>query len=212
MRSKTTDRVIVIGNGESRTNINIQQLVKNNFTVACNAFHRDHSPDVLICCDRDTAYEALKNTKIPNTKIVVREDFYLNNKDRFHNRYLEIVPSLPAVSEHRQDQPEHWGSGTYAALYAARQNPKEIYLIGFDLYGRKGLVNNIYKGTEHYSPATAQSVDPSYWIYQLSVVFKYNLPKRFFIVNDKNWVFPEPWKLSNVEFIETDYFNKHLAH
>lgn len=211
MRSKTTDRVIVVGNGESRTNINLQKLVENHFTIACNAFHRDYAPNVLVCCDRDTAYEALKNTQIPNTTIIVREEFYLNNKDRFENRYLEIVPALPMRSEFRQDQPEHWGSGTYAALYAACQNQKDVYLIGFDLYGKNGLVNNVYKGTKNYSSTTSQAVDPSYWIYQLSVIFKKHTEKRFFIVNNKNWLLPEVWKLPNVELIETDYFNKHVV-
>lgn len=212
MRSKTTDRVIVVGNGESRTNINLQRLVENDFTIACNAFHRDYVPDVLVCCDRDTAYEALKNTQISNTKIIVRKEFYLNNKDRFEHRCLEIVPALPAVSESREDQPEHWGSGTYAVLYAAQQSQKEIYLIGFDLYGRNGFVNNIYKGTKYYSSADSRSVDPSYWVYQLSVVFRNHPYRSFILVNDANWQWPGSWNFPNLSSMETEYFNARVAH
>lgn len=203
--------VIVIGNGESRTNINIKKLTECYTTVACNAFHRDHTPSSLVCCDRDTALEALKNLKIQGSRILVREEFCENNRNRFPDHRLEAVPPLPFPSKQRQDEPEHWGSGTYAVLHSCYLHSKSVYLLGFDLYGRNGCVNNCYKGTEFYSPADSHAVDPSYWIYQIARVFEYFPIKDFFVVNDISWRMPEEWSLPNVTFWDTDYFNRHVA-
>jgi hypothetical protein len=203
--------VIVIGNGESRSNVNIKKVTDKYVTVACNAFHRDYIPNSLVCCDRDTAIEALNNPKLSQSRILVRNDFYENNRDRFPSYNLEPVPQLPFPILERQDESEHWGSGTYALLHACLLDADKIYLLGFDLYGRNNLVNNCYKGTVNYSPADSQPVDPSYWIYQISKIFEHFPDKDFYVINDANWSLPNQWQRDNVSFLDTDYFNKHVA-
>ena len=44
------------------------------------------------------------------------------------------------------DEPFHWGSGPYAVLLATFLS-KYIKLIGFDLYGIDGKLNNVYENT-----------------------------------------------------------------
>ena len=46
-----------IGNGESRTTINIDKLYGP--TVGCNAVHRDYYTDHLVCVDRRMVKEAI---------------------------------------------------------------------------------------------------------------------------------------------------------
>lgn len=203
--------VIVIGNGESRSNINIKKVTDNYVTVACNAFHRDYISNSLVCCDRDTAIEALNNPKLSQSRILVRNDFYENNRDRFPSYKLEPVPRLPFPILERQDEPEHWGSGTYAVLHACYLGSREVFLIGFDLYGRNNHVNNCYKGTINYSTADSQPVDPSYWIYQISKIFEYFVVKDFYIINNAAWPMPPQWQRPNVAFWDIDYFNKQIA-
>ncbi len=41
-----------------------------------------------------------------------------------------------------------WNCGALACFYAATQKPKIIYLLGFDIVGKKH--QNIYEGTLHY--------------------------------------------------------------
>ena len=55
--------MLVIGNGESRKDLDIKSLKLP--TVGCNAIFRDMVVDHLVCCDRRMLREALKheNTK-----------------------------------------------------------------------------------------------------------------------------------------------------
>jgi hypothetical protein len=189
---------VVIGNGESRRVIDLNQL-KNHFTlIGCNALHRDITVDHLICCDRRMADEAVNNPNTAETLIYVREDWHHYFRKIRKNKNIRTVPDLPYTGEHKQDQPEHWGSGGYAILLAASLGIENIYVLGFDLYPYRNKVNNIYKGTQHYSKQEANPVDYSYWIYQISKIFKYFPKTNFFIVNDPEWKIPQEWQNKNV--------------
>jgi hypothetical protein len=76
-------------------------------------------------------------------------------------------------------------------------------MIGFDLYGTAGTVNNIYKGTPNYKQEGTSSVDPSYWIYQISKVFEL-FPDKYFTIYNNDWVIPESWKMKNISFKTLD--------
>ena len=73
------NRVFVLGNGESRKNVDVEQLKRLGKVYACNAAYRDFTPDALICVDGGMMHEvydsgyALKNkcyfrswTKLPD--------------------------------------------------------------------------------------------------------------------------------------------------
>lgn len=190
-------RALVIGNGESRKDIDLSSISKNFTTIGCNALHRDFIPDHLICCDNRMVIESL-SAKVP--KIYTRERYYRDHRKLAKNKNVFRVPDLFYQGTEKHDQPVHWGSGPYAVLLGCKLNFREIHLIGFDLYGINGKVNNIYKGTENYSKIDYQSVDHTYWVYQISKVFHHFKNIRFKIYNVENWKMPQSWFRDNVSF------------
>jgi hypothetical protein len=165
--------VLVIGNGESRKDIDIDLL---NYTkIGCNAIYRDFKVDHLVCVDK------------PMLKEAVDSDYNVNSK---------IYTRKPYVGSERPDDPVHWGSGPYAVLLAAKLTTDDIHLLGFDLYSTDNKVNNIYKDTVNYSLAHNSAVDPRYWIYQIGKVFEC-FPNTNFIIHNNNFELPKAWKKTN---------------
>jgi hypothetical protein len=191
--------VLAIGNGESRSQLDLKLFLPLFTSVGCNAIARDHVVDHLICVDRRMVKEALE-TSIQ--KIYTRF-LWLNN---FSSQKVQSVPELPYQGDQRADEPFHWGSGPYAILLAATLAEKEVWMIGFDLYDTDKKVNNVYKGTDNYLKSDARSVDPSYWIHQTAKVFECFPNIKFKIFNNENWIVPEKWKKSNTEVLTYKYF------
>lgn len=191
---------VVIGNGESRRSIDIESLKINNVLIGCNAVHRDIVVDHLVCCDRRMVEEAVDNPTTEHTEIYVREDWFKYYRKTQKRKNIVTVPGLPYQGEQRQDRPEHWGSGGYALLVAAQLGFDNISLVGFDLYSKNNKVNNVYKDTVNYSAADQQSVDYSYWVYQVSKVFQYFPNISFTVINDQSWTMPKEWQQTNVQF------------
>ena len=190
--------VLVIGNGESRSNINLSQVEDKYNIVGCNALHRDLKVNHLVCCDRRMIEESLDSENTINTKIYVRED-YVNYYSKLDNR-INVVPSLPYSGENKIDKPINWGSGPYALLVSANLNSDRIIMLGFDLYSKNDQFNNIYKDTVHYQSKDSKPIDYSYWEYQIEKIFE-NFPnKKFEIYNTEDWKLPRVWNYSNVTF------------
>lgn len=201
----------MLGNGESRRNIPWSNL-QRDITIGCNAIHRDHYIDHLVCCDRRMAEEAVNNKSIGNTQIYVREKNYHYFRKIRKNKNIRTLPELPYRGDLKADKPDHWGSGPYAVLLSTTLADK-IFLVGFDLYGINDKVNNVYKDTANYSKQYASSVDYSYWVYQISKVIKYNPNKQFIVCNEKDWMMPNEWTYNNVSFKNFDEIfldNKYL--
>lgn len=189
--------MIVIGNGESRQQVDIGRL--HGKKIGCNLVFQDLFVDHLVCIDRGPLREAV-NSNLTSTTIWTRHEYLLPN--------CVEVPEVPQGNQ-RPDLPRHWGSGPYAVLIAASM-AKEIHMIGFDLYSNNGLVNNVYKGQQHYAKADSKAVDPRYWIYQISRVFSANTDKYFIVYNTVDWVMPESWCLANVDFKTLDSIHSTL--
>ena len=190
---------LVIGNGESRSAVNLDSYTSNLITVGCNAIHRDMQVEHLVCCDRRMVDEAVNSSNTSNTKIYARPDWFKYYRKIQKDKRIHQVPDLQYQGNLKQDNPIHWGSGPYAVLLSATL-ADNIFLIGFDLYSKNNLVNNIYKNTKNYSNKKAKPVDHSYWVYQIARVFEYNPNKNFTILNNKDWEFPRQWNFKNVHF------------
>lgn len=193
-------KALVIGNGESRRKVNLESY-RSTTLVGCNAIHRDLIVDHLICCDRRMAEESTNNINNKNTIIYVRHHWFHYFRKILKNKNIKVLPELPYKGETKKDDPEHWGSGPFAVLLAASLGFDEIEMIGFDLYPIDESVNNIYKGTQNYSRAGSQAVDPSYWIYQIAQVFHFYPNIRFVLRNNGAWKIPQEWQKNNVSFI-----------
>ena len=191
----------MFGNGESRAGIDLHQY-KDFITVGCNAIHRDFTVDHLVCCDARMVREALENPQTDSSKIYVRDNWHHYFRKILKNKHIQLVPELPYRGELRPDQPVHWGSGPYAVLVAAGMDVEEIWLLGFDLYGRNNKVNNVYKGTKNYNAEGSVAVDHSYWQYQISKVFEYYPNIKFKILNKAHWLLPGEWQKNNVERVD----------
>ena len=172
--------MLVIGNGESRKEIDINKCGK--IKVGCNAIFRDFYVNHLICCDRRMVEEAQKERNYG--AIYTRPDW----KDQF--KLCGLVPELPYKGNTRLDEPWHWGSGPYAVLLAAiiasrvPSNP-DIHMIGFDLDSESNTVNNIYKGTKNYLSETSKGFNTDNWTTQLIQIFKdFPETKFYWVVNE----------------------------
>lgn len=194
-------KAVVIGNGESRRAVNLENYRSEYTLIGCNALHRDIKVDHLICCDRRMAEEATDNPNTKNSQIYVRPHWFHYFRKIKKNKNINHLPSLPYQGETKKDDPEHWGSGGFAVLLAATLQHEYIELIGFDLYPMDQAVNNIYKDTQHYAKSGSQPVDPSYWIYQIGQVFHYHPETTFVIRNRDYWKLPQEWQKNNVKFI-----------
>lgn len=187
-------KVLVLGNGESRKNLDLSKFKDEYTTIGCNAIVREFFPDAVVCCDIRMAQEAALSHKVP---VYVRPENLLSL-----NR-IEIfkpLPNIPYVGTQKQDQPQHWGSGPYAVLLATELGFPTVVLAGFDLYSKNGKINNLYKGSTHYLPSTANAVDPAYWIYQIGKIIELNPYVEFIILNEEGWQMPTEWQKDNVTF------------
>ena len=98
---------VVIGNGESRKQVDISLLRKDNILVGCNAIHRELDVDHLVCVDRRMIDESLANPKTQFTTIYVRENWFEYYKDTRNNQNIKAVPTLPFPITQRADEPFH---------------------------------------------------------------------------------------------------------
>lgn len=194
-----TNIAMVIGNGESRKNIDLKNY-KDYVLIGCNAIHRDYAVDHLVCCDQRMVREALTNDKISN--IHTRSRYFKDFKKLQKQKSVRLLPEIPYQGQFKADKDEHWGSGPYAVLLACELGFDQIHMIGFDLYGRDHRVNNIYKNTNHYLKDSALAVDPAFWIYQIKKVFSIFDDRQFFVYNLPNWKMPESWCQPNVSYFE----------
>lgn len=183
--------MLVIGNGESRENIDLNKI--NTTKVGCNAIMRDFFVDHLICVDRRMVEESISFGINSSTIVYTRKDWISNFAS---TKNITTVPELLKEGNERWDEPFQWGSGPYAVLLSATLVLNNtVKLIGFDLYSENNCINNIYKNTNNYDN---KKVDPRYWIHQISKVFEWFPKINFKIYQKENWILPESWKKPNV--------------
>ena len=197
----------MIGNGESRRAINIEDCRNDYILVGCNAVHRDLEVDHLICCDKRMADEAARATTTPT--IYTRSDWIAYFKSTYSN--VEQLPELPYSGTLKQDQPINWGSGVYALLVAIALPVDTITVVGFDLYPTNTTVNNLYKDTANYSKSSSKPVDYSYWVYQTAKLIELHPNKTFQFVNEEGWAIPSEWKKFNVKSLTINTFTSILV-
>lgn len=187
--------MLVIGNGESRAGVDLCAIEEK--TVGCNAVFRDFIPDHLICADNRMVQEAIDAGANQDSLIYTRPEWF-DHYQKNHKR-IRLLPELPYAGNERPDNPWHWGSGPYAVLLAAKlTEDSTVSMIGFDLYGNNGKVNNCYKNTLNYLTDDKSAVDPRYWIYQISKIFEIYSKVKFKIFQTEDWRIPKTWKKSNV--------------
>lgn len=182
----------VIGNGESRSKFKLSQI--NGYIIGCNAIHRDLDCNVFVAVDRKMVYEMLENPNLKSRLIYTRPEWY-----KEFNKYKNVhqLPDLPFEINTKADYGFHWNSGPYAIYLAASRRPKNINLLGFDLFSSNGNLNNIYKNTKNYGKESDKAIEPSFWIYQLGKLFEYYNEIEFIQHQEIHWQSPPEWSRFN---------------
>jgi hypothetical protein len=142
----------VLGNGTSRLAVDLQQLRAHGKIYGCNALYRDFEPDVLVSTDRGITQE-------------IQQSGYSKSHVHYTRHVGDGTGSLLIP------QPAYrFSSGPVAAWLAARDGAQLIYLLGFDLSGSSGKINNVYAGTDNYKPVDSPATYSGSWILQLQYV------------------------------------------
>lgn len=190
-----TMTTLIIGNGESRSLLNLKTISLHK--IGCNAIYRDYDINQLVCIDRKMVREAYSNGC---NNIYTRKEWI----HEFDPERVKSLPDIPFNYTHRYDDPIHWNSGIYAILLGALQF-KELHLIGFDLYSSDPYINNIYKDTINYQKSNSVAINPIYWIIQISKLMD-NFPSVNFVIHQPgHWTMPTQWYKDNVRLTNLDF-------
>lgn len=210
----------IIGNGESRLVFDLNNLKGKGITYGCNALHRDFAADIFAACDVRMAMEIVNHGYIVYTRERWRylfknmisaekySEFFNDDKSQ-----VRSFPNLPYNGDERPDESFQWGTGSYAALLACMSKAKNLYFLGFDLYGLQDHTkhNNVYKGTTNYEDENYRAVGPEYWIHQLAKLFEIYNKKQFIFVLPTKWKKCPEWGKYPLEYINYKTFEKRLT-
>jgi len=192
----------VLGNGQSRKGIDLNNLKEKGTVFACNAVYRTHQPHWLVAVDPKMMLE------IAETDYVVHNKVYSNYNRQYekHQKLLDHVTwSKPSLG---------WSSGPTALRLACEQGFKEIYILGFDYQGlavdankNRFHLNNIYGDTRNYKRSNEQATFFGNWMNQTKKCLQDFKDVRFHRVIPTGWYQPKglEWK-DNIDHPSTDEF------
>ena len=177
----------VLGNGESRKGIDINDLKGKGTVYACNAVYRTHQPHWLIAVDPKMMLEIAETDYVVNNKVYSN---YNNQYSKHQNLLDHVTWSKPSLG---------WSSGPTALKLACDHGHKEIYILGFDYQGLKEdnktnrfRLNNIFGDTRNYKKRNDEATFYGNWINQTKkcltdfpdVKFNRIIPHGWFKPND----------------------------
>ena len=177
----------VLGNGESRRGIEIDDLMEKGTVFACNGVYRTHRPPFLIAVDPKMIHE------------IAETDYMLHNKvwSNFNEQYRKNQKIMDFVQWFKPSL--GWSSGPTALRMACEQGFKEIYILGFDYQGHKDgqrfTLNNIFGDTRNYKRKKDEATFFGNWMNQTKrclkdfpgVKFHRVIPEGWFKPKDLEW-------------------------
>ena len=177
----------VLGNGESRKGIDIDDLKKLGKVYACNGVYRTHRPDFLIAVDPKMCFEIAETDYAQHNKVWSNFNAQYNKNQKIMDHFNWFRPSLG------------WSSGPTALRMACEHGFKEIYILGFDYRGHgdnnRFKFNNIFKDTRNYKRAKDEATFYGNWMNQTKrcvqdfkdVKFHRVIPEGWFKPKDLAW-------------------------
>lgn len=186
----------IVGNGNSRKNINLENLKPHGTIYGCNALYREFDPDFLIAVDTKMVLELNKN------KVQHKLNVW-TNPNRAYHKFTGFNYFNPSKG---------WSSGPTALWKASDDGFNKIYILGFDYEGsgtNKELVNNIYAGTANYKRTTDKATYFGNWLKQTMTTIKNN-PKVNYVrvINNNGFIPKELSKIPNLEHVYVEDFQK----
>jgi hypothetical protein len=192
----------VLGNGESRRGIDINDLKEKGTVYACNAVYRTHQPHWLVAVDPKMMLE------IAETDYVVHNKVYSNFNAQYkkHKKLLDHVTwSNPSLG---------WSSGPTALKLACDHGFKEIYILGFDYQGHREdsknnryKLNNVFGDTRNYKKRSDEATFYGNWMNQTKRCLKDYTDITFHRVIPTGWFKPHDFKeFQNLDHPTMDEF------
>ena len=176
----------VLGNGESRRGIDIDDLKQKGTVFACNGVFRTHRPDYLIAVDPKMMLE------------IAETDYVVNNKvySNFNTQYTKYQKLLDHVEWSKPSL--GWSSGPTALRLACDRGFKEIYILGFDYQGlserenkQRFRFNNIFKDSRNYKKTQDEATFYGNWMNQTKTCLKDYPDVKFHRVIPEGWFKPK---------------------
>lgn len=170
----------VVGNGTSRSRIDINQLQKHGVVYGCNALYRNHRPDYLIAVDVKMILEISKS------------QYHLHNTVwTNYNRSYENIKNLNYFKPSKG-----WSSGPTALWLATQHGYDAIYILGFDYQGLSDgrKFNNIYADSPNYKKSTDGATFHGNWLRQTKIVLQDNPKILFTRIVEPNTFVPDEFK------------------
>ena len=192
----------VLGNGESRRGIDINDLKQKGSVYACNGVYRTHQPHWLVAVDPKMMLEIAESDYVVHNKVYSNFNSQYNKVSKLMDHVTWSKPSLG------------WSSGPTALRLACDHGFKEIYILGFDYQGHSEAsnknrfrFNNVFKDTRNYKKGNDEATFYGNWMNQTKKCLDEYKHIRFHRVIPTGWFKPKDidWK-ENIDHPTTEEF------
>ena len=189
----------VLGNGESRKGISIEDLKQKGTVFACNAVYRSDRPHFLIAVDPKMILEIAEGDYMIHNKVWSNFNAQYNKNQKILDHVQWFKPSLG------------WSSGPTALRMACEHGFKEIYVLGFDYQGHKDnkrfKLNNIFGDSRNYKKKNEEATFYGNWMNQTKRCLQDFKDVQFHRVIPKGWFQPKDLEWNgNIKHIVTEDF------
>lgn len=167
--------ITIIGNGESRKEINIDKI--QGLKVGCNGIYLHNSVDYICAMDKFWRDKIVKECSIPLIS-------------RIHNTAFQKTLELYDKSwQNTKCYYRGYCSGITALDYICTYFKDDIYMIGFDFDYEGEKVNHIYKDTPNHPKSDRPAQNENIFLNQFIETYKrYPRHKIVWVTNSKKQI------------------------
>jgi hypothetical protein len=189
----TTNIAFIIGNGPSRSPIELNDLSKAGKTFGCNALYRDFPAlDYLVAIDEGMS-EEIVNSDCASTIIIPPYD------EQFE------------MAEYNPLQRRRSNAGMNAMIEAIRRGHNLLYCLGFDfILEGSASVDNVYKNTQNYGPETHAHESDNFYRVKYFEWFANHYSDTNFVMVIPDGASTKKIEAENVTGMSLSVFNKNL--
>lgn len=180
-------RAVVIGNGASRKNYEINLLRNHRAgilgslavqTYGCNALYRDFTPTFLVSTGTEISQEIAESGFSEDNIVYANAEVVAMHPQKFY-----LIP-----------QDVHYDAGALATYLACFDGHKKIYLLGFDNWTGDGDNSNMYLNTNAYGAANQEPAHKLWTTTLKHVIETYPEVEFTRVMPTPNWWCPDAWK------------------
>ena len=183
----------VVGNGTSRSTIDIHALHNHGVVFGCNGLYRQHRPDYLIAVDVKMILE------------INKEGYNVHNE--VWTNYNKAFENLKNLNYFKPSK--GWSSGPTALNMSTEKGFKTIYILGFDYKGLQDgrKFNNMYADTNNYKRSSDGATYYGNWLKQTKTVIEQNPTVQYVrVVDHDTFMPPELSNLTNLRTMKKEAF------